>query len=216
VLVSCYGRLAATRAELLGAGPVRASPITAPAYADPAELGRRNWRLVADSLSANQAADIAEGRLLDVREAVTSFGFHLAVVDLRQNSDVHERVVAELLTSAGRRRRLPGPPESRRNRGAGRRSWAIRACPARPTATTARKPPGSWPSSTAAARLPGQFGPGAIANYVISKAASAPTWLEVAILLRRPPLHPRQAPGWRLRIVPPCSRPSTTCGPARG
>ena len=79
----------------MGAGPVRASPITAPAYADPAELAA-DLAVVAESLTANQAADIAQGRLLDVREAVTSFGFHLAVVDLRQNADVHERVSTRL------------------------------------------------------------------------------------------------------------------------
>ena len=32
--------------------------------------------------------------------AVDVFGFHLAPLDLRQNSDVHERTVAELLATA--------------------------------------------------------------------------------------------------------------------
>src|SRR6185295_11946310 len=35
-----------------------------------------------------------------LRYAVDIFGFHLASVDLRQNSDVHETVVAELLAKA--------------------------------------------------------------------------------------------------------------------
>ena len=75
VLVNCYGRpRRPLRAKLLGTGPVRASAITAPAYADPAELAA-DLAVVAESLAANQAADIAQGRLLDVREAVTSFGF---------------------------------------------------------------------------------------------------------------------------------------------
>src|SRR5207237_5321174 len=38
-----------------------------------------------------------QGRLEPLLRAVEVFGFHLAVLDLRQNADVHERVVAELL-----------------------------------------------------------------------------------------------------------------------
>ena len=37
------------------------------------------------------------GRLI---RAVETFGFHLATLDLRQNADVHARVVAELLRTA--------------------------------------------------------------------------------------------------------------------
>ena len=33
--------------------------------------------------------------------AVETFGFHLATLDLRQNADVHERVVADLLKVSG-------------------------------------------------------------------------------------------------------------------
>jgi phosphoenolpyruvate carboxylase len=36
-----------------------------------------------------------------LRRSVDVFGFHLATLDLRQNSDVHESVVAELLARAG-------------------------------------------------------------------------------------------------------------------
>jgi len=201
VLVNCYGRLAATRATLLGAGPVRASAIFAPAYADPAELAA-DLTVVADSLTANQAADIAQGRLLDVREAVTSFGFHLAVVDLRQNSDVHERVVAELLTSAGVVADYLGLPESRR-------IAVLVAELGNPRLL--RSPYRDYGEETArelaivdaAARLRRQFGPGAIANYVISKAASVSDMLEVAILLKEAGLFtPGEAPDCGLRIVP--------------
>ncbi|MDB5479022.1 MAG: hypothetical protein JWO83_75 [Caulobacteraceae bacterium] len=201
VLVNCYGRLASTRARLLGAGPVRASPITAPAYADPADLAA-DLAVVADSLTANQAGDIAQGRLLDVREAVASFGFHLAVVDLRQNSDVHERVVAELLTSAGVVADYLGLPESRR-------IAVLVAELGNPRLL--RSPYRDYGDETArelaivdaAARLRRQFGPGAIANYVISKAASVSDMLEVAILLKEAGLFtPGEAPDCALRIVP--------------
>ena len=41
------------------------------------------------------------GRLTRLIRAVETFGFHLATLDLRQNSDVHARVVGELLKVAG-------------------------------------------------------------------------------------------------------------------
>src|SRR5207253_179187 len=49
------------------------------------------------------SAKLARGRLRKLRRAVDVFGFHLAAIDLRQNSDVHERTLHELLemTSPG-------------------------------------------------------------------------------------------------------------------
>ncbi len=52
------------------------------------------------SLIANDARVIARGRLRLLRRAVDCFGFHLARLDIRQNSAVHERTVAELLDAA--------------------------------------------------------------------------------------------------------------------
>ena len=52
------------------------------------------------SLAANGSATLARGRLQTLRRAVDVFGFHLAGLDLRQNSDVHERAVGELLEVA--------------------------------------------------------------------------------------------------------------------
>ena len=48
----------------------------------------------------NGARILARGRLRRLRRAVDVFGFHLAPLDLRQNSDVHERTVAELFAAA--------------------------------------------------------------------------------------------------------------------
>jgi phosphoenolpyruvate carboxylase len=52
------------------------------------------------SLVSNNSAVIARGRLRLLRRAVDCFGFHLASLDMRQNSAVHERSVAELLDAA--------------------------------------------------------------------------------------------------------------------
>ena len=200
-LVGCYARLAATRAAILGRGPVRAAAVEAPAYAEPAQLAA-DLETVARSLAENQAGDLAQGRLLDVREAVASFGFHLAVVDLRQNADVHERVVAELLAKAG----VVG-------------DYAALAEPRQVELLVAelasprllRSPYRDYSAETsseldivdAAARLRRLYGPGAVANYVISKAASVSDLLEVAILLKEAGLFtPGAAPACALRIIP--------------
>jgi phosphoenolpyruvate carboxylase len=201
VLAGSYARLAATRARLLGFGPVLPPSMGAPAYAAPIELAN-DLEVVAKSLEQNHAADLAQGRLLDLREAVSTFGFHLAVVDLRQNSDVHERVVAELLASAGVVADYLGLPESRRTAVLVAELGSPRLL---------RSPYRDYgPETTreleivdAAARLRRQFGPGAIENYVISKAASVSDMLEVAILLKEAGLFtPGEAPACALRIVP--------------
>lgn len=54
------------------------------------------------SLIANGGELLARGRLRNLRRAVNLFGRHLAALDLRQNSEVHERTVAELIQAAGR------------------------------------------------------------------------------------------------------------------
>ena len=140
--------------------------------------------------------------MADLREAVSGFGFHLAVMDLRQNSDVHERVVAELLGRAGVTDRYLDLPESAR-----RELLAAELASPR----LLRSPYASYGPETlselavvdAAHRLRGRFGPGAIANYVISKAASASDLLEVAILLKEAGLFvPGDPPACGLRIVP--------------
>ena len=99
-LVACYARMAATRRRFW-AGPVAAAALRG---AEP--MPRRmsfaaDLDIIAASLRDNGDADLAEGRLQNLREAVAAFGFHLAAMDVRQNSDVHERAVAELLAVAG-------------------------------------------------------------------------------------------------------------------
>ena len=65
-------------------------------YTGPAEL-KADLLTIKRSLSENGAAILTRGRLNNVIRAVDCFGFHLASIDLRQNSSVHERTIAELL-----------------------------------------------------------------------------------------------------------------------
>ena len=67
-----------------------------PPYEAPSEL-KADLSVVKRSLADNGAAILTRGRLHRLVRAVDCFGFHLASIDLRQNSAVHERTVGELL-----------------------------------------------------------------------------------------------------------------------
>lgn len=56
--------------------------------------------IVAESLKKNNSEFLAQGTLNNLISATKIFGFHLATIDLRQDSSVHEVCVAELLKSA--------------------------------------------------------------------------------------------------------------------
>ena len=99
-LIGVYARLTATAAALSRYVPARAPHADLPPYASTDEL-LADLRVIEASLALHGATKLAEGRLVPLIRAVEVFGFHLAVLDLRQNSDVHEAVIAELFASAG-------------------------------------------------------------------------------------------------------------------
>src|SRR3982075_69077 len=100
-VVGIYARLVATARGLGQVVLPRHAVTQAQPYAQAAEL-RADLDVLYRSLFANGSALIARGRLRALRRAVEVFGFHLASVDLRQNSQVHERTLAELFqTGAG-------------------------------------------------------------------------------------------------------------------
>lgn len=53
--------------------------------------------ILSSSLYTHGSAKLAEGRLARLRRAVSLFGFHLAPLDIRQHSTMHEKVITELL-----------------------------------------------------------------------------------------------------------------------
>lgn len=99
-LIGIYARLAATARHLTGQKLARRATVPAAPYDTPDALAA-DLAVIAASLSARHGAPIARLRLSGLQQAVTVFGFHLATVDLRQSSDVHERVLAELFARAG-------------------------------------------------------------------------------------------------------------------
>ncbi|MEV4674488.1 phosphoenolpyruvate carboxylase [Actinomadura sp. NPDC049382] len=65
------------------------------AYASPEEL-LADLRAVQDSLAAAGAVRQAYGRVQQLIWQVETFGFHLAELEIRQHSELHERALAEL------------------------------------------------------------------------------------------------------------------------
>ena len=100
-LTGIYARLAATARALDHHESLRHAVGDAHPYLNAEQL-RTDLDVLSDSLHVHGAKLIADGRLRRLRRAVQIFGFHLAPLDLRQNSDVHARTVGELLECAGR------------------------------------------------------------------------------------------------------------------
>jgi phosphoenolpyruvate carboxylase len=92
--------LAATLKELTGGDAARHAVAPQNPYRSAAEL-LADLRTIADSLRTQHGSALLSQRLAPLIRAVEVFGFHLATVDLRQSSDQHERVIAELLATAG-------------------------------------------------------------------------------------------------------------------
>ncbi len=90
-----YARLAATAESCGLKAPARRAVGAAPPYEGPQDI-LAELDIMAASLSANGAAELAGGRLRHLRRAVDCFGFHLASLDLRQSSDRHEATIVEL------------------------------------------------------------------------------------------------------------------------
>nr|WP_249170937.1 phosphoenolpyruvate carboxylase [Burkholderia vietnamiensis] len=106
-LIGIYTRLAASARVRLGEGtvPVRsagrgAPPVRAVPYAD-SEAFVADLKVLTASLEEHHGASLAAPRLTPLMRAAEVFGFHLASIDLRQSSDIHEAVVAELFARAG-------------------------------------------------------------------------------------------------------------------
>lgn len=99
-LIGIYARLAASARELGATNILRKEVGHAAPYLD-ANAFAADLEIVAESLAANHGAMLILPRLAGLMRAARIFGFHLASLDMRQTSDVHERVLAELFEKAG-------------------------------------------------------------------------------------------------------------------
>lgn len=99
-LIGIYARLAATLEFLTGTEALRHAVAPSLPYVDAQEFVD-DLRTVEAALLRHKGRRLAEDRLQPLIRAAETFGFHLATVDLRQSSDIHEATHAELLQSAG-------------------------------------------------------------------------------------------------------------------
>jgi phosphoenolpyruvate carboxylase len=98
-LTGMYARLAASLKALTGGDAARHAVAPQNAYGSAAEF-LADLRTIEASLHSHHGAALTAQRLRPLIRAVEVFGFHLATIDLRQSSDKHELVVAELLSQA--------------------------------------------------------------------------------------------------------------------
>jgi phosphoenolpyruvate carboxylase len=98
-LIGLYARLAATLHQLTGTEALRHAVAPQDPYTSASEF-LADLQVIERSLHTHHAGALVGPRLAPLMRAVQVFGFHLATLDLRQSSDQHEAVVAELLATA--------------------------------------------------------------------------------------------------------------------
>jgi phosphoenolpyruvate carboxylase len=176
-----YARLTATAARL-NVETTRAPVGEAAPYANAQEF-KADLDVIYRSLISNNSRVIARGRLRHLRRAVDCFGFHLASLDMRQNSSVHERTVAELIDAA-----MPGMSYLALNEEARIALLTNELRNARPLTSAFVK----YSEETvdelavfhAAAEAHAKYGHEAIPQCIISMCKGVSDMLEVALLLK--------------------------------
>ena len=181
-IAGIYARLAATARELDHMEALRHPVADAPPYADSAAFAA-DLDIIDASLRAHGSALMARGRLRRVRRALELFGFHLAPLDLRQNSAVHERTVHELFETA-----RPGTEYEKRSE-AGRIALLLAelATPrllATPYWTYSEETTNELAIFHAARDMHRLYGKSVIQNVIISMNEGVSDILEVALLLK--------------------------------
>ncbi|HEX8445253.1 MAG TPA: phosphoenolpyruvate carboxylase [Sphingomonas sp.] len=197
-----YARLAATHRAILGRDPARAATVVGEPYPDP-QTFRADLVELARALAASGEGLLGTGGALSrLIRAVETFGFHLATLDLRQNADVHERVVAELLARAAVEPDYLALDEAARVTLL-RRELAGARLLASPFAAYSDETTSELAIVHAAATAHRRYGIRAITTYIISKAATVSDLLEVCILLKEAGLYRAgDPPSSDLMVVP--------------
>jgi phosphoenolpyruvate carboxylase len=181
-LTGIYARLAASFQALTGGPPARPAAHAAPAYAAPDEL-KADLETVLESLVATHGELFARGPLPDLIRAVDTFGFHLARLDMRQNSAVHARTCAELLKVAGVCKDYEALDEAARRDlllaelAHGRLLYS-------PFAAYSEETAREYAMLLAAAEAKRRYGKDAIRAYIVSNTQTVSDLLEVYLLLK--------------------------------
>jgi phosphoenolpyruvate carboxylase len=186
-LTGLYARIAATARNLDLHEPLRHAVGDAPPYAGVDEFAA-DLGIIHRSLEANASTLLARGRLRGLRRAVDVFGFHLAAVDMRQNSDVHQRVVAELFGAARPDIDYSALDEASRVRVLADELATPRLLSS-PYIDYSAETRSELAILQTAAQMHQCYGAACIPNYVISKCDGVSDVLEVVLLLREVGLY---------------------------
>ena len=179
-LTGVYARLAATLKNLTGGDAARHAVAPQNAY-EKSEEFLADLRTIAASLNTHHGQALVAQRLHPLIRAVDVFGFHLATVDLRQSSDKHEEVVAELLATA-----RVAPAYAALDEAAKRELLMQLLNDARPLrvvgAVYSTHAQGEVAIFEAARNARARFGKEAIRHYIISHTEAVSDLLEVLLL----------------------------------
>jgi len=199
-MTGIYARLAATADRLGHSDLAKGAVGDAPPYDDSCEL-LADLAVINASLVANGCAILANGRLKALRRAVDVFGFHLAALDLRQNSDVHERVIGEMLGLAA-----SGPGYSDLDESERIRVLLDEIATARPLASAFLSYSDETTSELGILRATAEahrcFGRAAVPHYVISKTTGISDILETAVMVKEAGLLRPRDGALAIDIVP--------------
>jgi phosphoenolpyruvate carboxylase len=199
-LIGIYARLVAT-SQQLGHTVTHRRPV------DPAEPYTRCTEFIHDldiiisSLKQHKSDCLTSGPLRHLRRAAEVFGFHLTSLDIRQHSNVHELVVAELLKHS------TGICYSEMT-GAERTQYLlVEISNPRPLLSPYLEYSETSQSELRIlqmiAEIHHRFGHDALPNYIISKTDNASDILETALLLKEVGLlKTGEIPHLYLNIIP--------------
>lgn len=178
-----YARVAAT-AEKLGAFSASRNPVgAAEPYGSPKDL-LADLEIIRASLIEHRSRALAEGRLRRLIRTVDCFGFHLASLDLRQNSSVHEQVVAELFETITPGANYTDADEATRIGLLVEELTTARSL-LRPAWQYSETTTGELAVLAAAAEARRNFGPYAIRTAIVSNTTAVSDLLELAVLLKQ-------------------------------
>lgn len=187
-LSGIYARVAATYQALCGQPAPRPATLSGERYDEPASL-RADLLAIARPLSEDGCRMLGSGGALGrLIRAVEVFGFHLATLDLRQNSAIHEGVVAEMLKVAGVCDDYAALDEAARVALLRRELATARPLTSR-FATYSEVTASELAIVQAAADAHATYGAACIRQYIVSMCKSVSDLLEVQLLLKEVGLY---------------------------
>jgi phosphoenolpyruvate carboxylase len=137
-----------------------------------------------DSLFKHGAVYLARGRLANLRRSAEVFGFHLAPLDMRQHSAIHEQTVSELFS-------LSGSKTDYKNLGEADRRKELIAALQNGKSLLANYNQYSEVAQSelsimhTAAEIHRRFGRAALPNHIVSKTDAVSDLLEIMLMLQQ-------------------------------